>query len=75
MKRTIKKAWETVKTAANELWDEVNSERFQKAAECVKGASDLADKLEAENWKEYPLVVISIYFVGCAGGVNNVDYG
>jgi RHS repeat-associated protein len=72
---TFKKARTAVEAYGNELWEDVNSELFQKSLECVKGANDLYEKLEGENWKEYPLVVASIYLVGCAGGTEDVEWG
>ncbi len=79
IEKTVSNAFQRAKTKvetyANELWEGVNSELFQKSVDCVKGATDLSDTLEAEDWKEYPLIIATIDLVGCAGGTEDIEWG
>jgi RHS repeat-associated protein len=72
---SFKQSWQETKHLGSQLWDMVNSDLFQKAGDCYNGAADLSDKLEADAFKEYPLVTISIDLVGCYGGMHDVDFG
>jgi hypothetical protein len=60
---------------ALELWDAVRSHLFEEAFACVSGATELGSKLEAENWKAFPEVTVTVELAGCKGGLEGMDFG
>jgi hypothetical protein len=41
----------------------------------VDGAEDAWDKLQGEQWGELPEHQLTILVFGCAGGMQEMDYG
>ncbi len=73
-KRLWKEAKDDLTHDASEVWDIVNAKVFQQVGACAEGAKNLSDAVDAEDWKEFPDVVVAVSLVGCAGGVHEVDW-